>query len=64
MKPLSWEQVNLSGSCVPVKGFGESRASLHQVILKDGAYYCYCAYGLRISRYSDFIWVVIINTGI
>ena len=31
---------------------------------KDGAYYCYCAYVLRISRYSDFLWVVLINTGI
>ena len=27
---------------------------------KDGAYYCYCAYALRISRYSDSL----INTGI
>ena len=34
------------------------------VSLKDGAYYCYCAYVLRISRYSDFLWVVLINTGI
>ena len=32
--------------------------------IKDGAYYCYCAYVLRISRYSDFQWVVLINTGI
>ena len=23
--------------------------------LKDSAYYCYCAYVLRISRYSDFL---------
>ena len=23
--------------------------------VKDGAYYCYCAYVLRISRYSDFL---------
>ena len=27
-------------------------------LLKDGAYYCYCAYVLRISRYSGFLWVV------
>ena len=33
-------------------------------IVKDGAYYCYCAYVLRSSRYSDFLWVVLINTGI
>ena len=32
--------------------------------LKDGAYYCYCAYVLRISRYSSFISVILTNTGI
>ena len=32
--------------------------------LKDGAYYCHCANILRISRYSDFLCVVLINTGI
>ena len=32
--------------------------------LKDGAYYCYCAYVLRISRYWDFLSAVLINTGI
>ena len=32
--------------------------------LKDGAYFCYCAYVLRISRYSGFLWVVPTNTGI
>ena len=26
--------------------------------LKDGAYFCNCAYVLRISRYSGFLWVV------
>ena len=31
--------------------------------LKDGAYYCYCAYILRIARYSGFLWVVPTNTG-
>ena len=30
---------------------------------KDGAYYCYCAYVLRISRYSDFLSVMLTNTG-
>ena len=33
-------------------------------LLKHGAYYCYCAYVLRISRYSGFLWVVPANTGI
>ena len=32
--------------------------------LKDGAYYCYCAYVLRIFRYSDFLSVMLTNTGI
>ena len=32
--------------------------------IKDGAYYCYCAYVLRITRYSGFLWVVPTNTGI
>ena len=32
--------------------------------LKDGAYYCYCAYVLRISRYSDFLSPMLTNTGI
>ena len=32
-------------------------------ILKDGAYYCYCAYVLRISRYSDFLSRMLTNTG-
>ena len=33
-------------------------------LFKDGACYCYCAYVLRISRYSDFLWVVLMNSGI
>ena len=35
-----------------------------QIILKDGACYCYCAYILRISRYSDFLSPMLTNTGI
>ena len=31
--------------------------------LKDGAYYCYCAYFLRITRYSDFLSPMLTNTG-
>ena len=33
-------------------------------LFKDGAYLCYYAYVLRISRYSGFLWVVPTNTGI
>ena len=33
-------------------------------VIKDGAYYCYWAYVLRISRYSDFLSVMLTNTGI
>ena len=40
----------LDGSCV--------------CLFKDGAYFCYCAYVLHISRYSIFLWVVPTNTGI
>ena len=32
--------------------------------IKDGAYFCYCAYVLRISRYSDFLSPMLTNTGI
>ena len=38
--------------------------ALFKKSLKDGAYYCYCAYVLRISRYSDFLSVMLTNTGI
>ena len=31
--------------------------------IKDGGYYCYCAYVLRISRYSGFLSVMLTNTG-
>ena len=37
---------------------------LNFITLKDGAYYCYCVYVLRISRYSGFLWVMLTNTGI
>ena len=33
-------------------------------LIKDGAYYCYCAYVLRIYRYSDFLSPMLTNTGI
>ena len=32
--------------------------------VKDGANFCYCAYILRILRFSGFLWVVPTNTGI
>ena len=35
------------------------------LVLKDGAsYFFYCAYVLRISRYSDFLSPMLSNTGI
>ena len=37
---------------------------LIKIPFKDGAYYCYCAYVLRISRYSNFLSVMLTNTGI
>ena len=50
-------------SVLPLKGV---REPLMQACtdLKDGAYYCYCAYVLRISRYSDFLSPMLTNTGI
>ena len=35
-----------------------------QTLIKDGAYYCYCAYVLRISRHSDFLSVMLTNIAI
>ena len=32
--------------------------------LKDGAYYCYCAYVVRISTYSDFLSPMLTNAWI
>ena len=42
---------------IPLKWFSS-------YLFKDGAYYCYCAYVLRISRYSSFLSVMLTNTGI
>ena len=39
-------------------------ANLLESLVKDGAYYCYCAYVLRISRYSDFLSPMLTNAGI
>ena len=33
-------------------------------IIEDGAYFCYCAYILRISRCAGFYWMVPTNRGI
>ena len=33
-------------------------------LIKDGAYYCYCAYVLRMSRYSDILSPVLTHAGI
>ena len=42
----------------------QTSVSNNRKTLKDGAYYCYCAYVLRISRYSDFLSSMLTNTGI
>ena len=39
-------------------------ATIQMTAIKDGAYFCYCAYVLRISRYSGLLWVVPTNTRI
>ena len=51
--PISSDKEIVSWSC-----------SCSQPNVKDGAYYCYCAYVLRISRYSDFLSPMLTNTGI
>ena len=38
--------------------------SVRLIYFKDGAYYCYCAYLLRISRYSSFLSVMLTDTEI
>ena len=62
---LKWKKTGLRACAVnflePIlvsrAPFRESLSSAGHVIrgFKDGAYYCYCAYVLRISRYSDFL---------
>ena len=45
--------------------FALKRKSLRYLgTFKNGAYYCYYAYILRISRYSDFLSPMLTNTGI
>ena len=46
---------NIDNSC--------NRSTDATCFIKDGAYYCYCAYVLRISRYSDFLSPMLTNTG-
>ena len=43
---------------------GNDKQATINSLLKDGDYYCYCAYVLHISRYSDFLSPVLTNTGI
>ena len=45
-------------------GGKDEKDSFSSLFLKDGAYYCYSTYVLRISRYSEFLLLVLINTGI
>ena len=47
--------------CMPFQHFEYYSMSF---VFKDGAYYCYCAYVLHISRYSDFLSPILANTGI
>ena len=56
----STEKLMISGN-ESNKEFKRNIASLR---IKDGAYYCYCAYVLRISRYSDLQSPMLTNRGI
>ena len=44
-----------------VPGSQQARSSIGDEF-KDGAYYCYCAYVLCISRYSGCLSVILTNT--
>ena len=44
--------------------FMKGSLQLSYTTIRDGAYFCYCAYVLRIWRYSGFLWAVPTNTGI
>ena len=50
--------------CMQTKLMGQYKRNDPLASFKDGAYYCYCAYVLRISRYSDFLSPMLTNTGI
>ena len=43
---------------------GQTKCVMGNSKIEDGACYCYCAYVLCISRYSDFLSAVLISTGI
>ena len=57
---LSHDQASKGHGSIP---YLTSQTDLH-CFITDGAYYCYCAYVLRIARYSGFLWVVTTNSGI
>ena len=64
---LNVEDVRLANQEQEFLALDQSWASnfaLFSSKIKDGAYYCYCAYVLRISRYSDFLSVMLTNTGV
>ena len=42
----------------------QNKDIVRKSLVKEGAYYCYCAYVLRISRYSDVLSPMLTNTGI
>ena len=47
---------------IKTKNKERKRVKARKIYITDGAYFCYCAYVLRISRYSGFLWVVATNT--
>ena len=50
-KTIVWNFFSCFSSCR--KHTSTERMHIHKSSIKDGAYYCYCAYVLRISRYSQ-----------
>ena len=63
--PLTWWWFsNHRNENTPNRFRALDRLTNDKDLVKDGAYYCYCAYVLRISRYSDFLSPMLTNTGI
>ena len=60
-KEMQWNDNNVD--LVGIHVYETSEDSMH-VYFKDSAYFCYCAYVLRMSRYLGLLWVVPTNTGI
>ena len=58
---FKWQCISYTTVCIVVYYLQEYYMYTMDYV-KDGAYFCYCAYVLRISRYSGFPLVMLTNT--